>query len=314
MRQLDLFNSLFETFTGEKPEEKEPVVTKEEKPSQGKEPYTEPYSMVGLAVEMLSNEEVDQQNYSNDKKEYENIFVFDDHLRPSADVIPREEIRKVEEKFLPELPNVEASDSKIKQATPNKETAKKARLVAERHVQVTPSPKDDSIIFSDGKITVKLKSKPNVVPIAKEPAKEKEKERVVKILQKRGRKSFKEIDSEVDLVEIPEDEVLFQKQYYPISEVAKWFRVNTSLLRFWENEFDILKPRKNRKGDRLFRPEDVKNLQLIYHLLRQRKYTIEGAKEYIKTNRRKADIQLQLTHTLQKFKSFLLDLKANLQP
>jgi DNA-binding transcriptional MerR regulator len=130
--------------------------------------------------------------------------------------------------------------------------------------------------------------------------------------QKRGRKSLQEIESEVDLIEVPEDEELFKKQYYTISQVAKWFRVNTSLLRFWENEFDILKPKKNRKGDRLFRPEDVKNLQLIYQLLRQRKYTIEGAKEYIKTNKKKADIELQLTNTLQKFKSFLLDLKANL--
>ncbi len=75
----------------------------------------------------------------------------------------------------------------------------------------------------------------------------------------------------------------------------------------------VLNPRKNRKGDRLFRPEDVKNLQLIYHLLRQRKYTIEGAREYIKTHKKKADLQLQLTNTLQKFRSFLLDLKANLQ-
>src|SRR5206468_2635720 len=111
-------------------------------------------------------------------------------------------------------------------------------------------------------------------------------------------------------IEVPEDEILFKKQYYSISEVAQWFRVNNSLLRFWENEFDILKPRKNRKGDRLFRPEDVKNLQLIYQLLRQRKYTIEGAKEYIKTNRKKADIELQLTNTLHRFKGFLLDLKA----
>lgn len=139
------------------------------------------------------------------------------------------------------------------------------------------------------------------------------KERSRKEPQKRGRKSLQEIEAEVDLIEVPEDEILFQKQYYSISEVANWFRVNTSLLRFWENEFDILKPRKNRKGDRLFRPEDVKNLQLIYQLLRQRKYTIEGAKEYIKTHKRKADVQLQLTTTLQKFKSFLLDLKANLQ-
>jgi DNA-binding transcriptional MerR regulator len=182
----------------------------------------------------------------------------------------------------------------------------------------TPKPKvskadrerTGSVIFTDGKITVKLKNKPGIGPVI---TKEK-KEKIKKLPQKRGRKSFKEIDAEVDLIEIPEDEILFQKQYYPISEVAKWFRVNTSLLRFWENEFDVLKPRKNRKGDRLFRPEDVKNLQLIYQLLRQRKYTIDGAKDYIKTNKRKADVQLQLTQTLQKFKGFLLDLKANLQP
>ena len=130
--------------------------------------------------------------------------------------------------------------------------------------------------------------------------------------QKRGRKPLNKIEAEADLIEVPEDEVLFQKQYYQISEVAKWFRVNASLLRFWEKEFDILKPKKNRKGDRLFRPEDVKNLQLIYHLLRQRKYTIEGAKEYIKTNKKKADIEMELVAALQKFRTFLLDLKVNL--
>ena len=131
-------------------------------------------------------------------------------------------------------------------------------------------------------------------------------------LKKRGRKSFKEMDAEVDLIEVPEDEILFQKQYYSISTVAGWFRVNTSLLRFWENEFDVLKPRKNRKGDRLFRPEDVKNLQVIYYLLRQRKFSIEGAKKYLKSNKKNADTSLQLVQSLTKFKSFLLELKANL--
>ncbi len=146
-----------------------------------------------------------------------------------------------------------------------------------------------------------------------DPAEKKKKERQNNIPQKRGRKSLKEINDEADLVNVPDDEALFTKQYYSISEVAGWFNVNTSLLRFWENEFDILKPRKNRKGDRMFRPEDVKNLQLIYQLLRERKYSIEGAKEFLKTNKSKAETQLQLTTTLQKFKSFLLDLKANLQ-
>lgn len=129
---------------------------------------------------------------------------------------------------------------------------------------------------------------------------------------KRGRKSFKDIDAELALVEVPADEELFTKMYYPISVVAKWFNVNTSLLRFWENEFDILKPRKNRKGDRMFRPEDVKNLQVIYHLLRQRKFSIEGAKKYLKQNKSQVDVNLQLIQSLTKFRSFLLEIKANL--
>lgn len=129
---------------------------------------------------------------------------------------------------------------------------------------------------------------------------------------KRGRKSFKEMDAEIVMVEVPDDDVLFQKQYYAISEVAKWFHVNQSLLRYWENEFSVLKPRKTRKGDRLFRPEDVKNLQLIYYLLRQRKFSIEGARQYLKDNRKKADTQMQLIQSLTKFRAFLLEWRANL--
>lgn len=130
---------------------------------------------------------------------------------------------------------------------------------------------------------------------------------------KRGRKSFKEMDDEADLIAIPEDDVLNQKLYYSISEVAGWFKVNTSLLRYWENEFDILQPRKTRKGDRLFRVEDIKNLQLIYFLLRQRKFSIDGARNYLKNNKQEADKQVQLVDSLTKFKSFLLELKTNLQ-
>lgn len=129
-------------------------------------------------------------------------------------------------------------------------------------------------------------------------------------VNKRGRKSFKEIDADVDLVQIPKDDELFQKQYYSISEVANWFHVNNSLLRFWENEFDILKPRKNRKGDRLFRPEDVKNLQVIYYLLRQKKYTIDGARKYLKNNRKTIDTNIRLMQTLKEFRTFLLELRV----
>ncbi len=68
------------------------------------------------------------------------------------------------------------------------------------------------------------------------------------------------------------------KLYYSIGEVAKAFNVNASLIRFWESEFDILKPKKNKKGNRLFTPEDIKNLKIIYHLVKERGYTLEGAK------------------------------------
>jgi DNA-binding transcriptional MerR regulator len=133
-----------------------------------------------------------------------------------------------------------------------------------------------------------------------------------KVAGKRGRKSFKEMDSEAGLIEIPDEDILKQKLYYSISEVAGWFKVNTSLLRYWENEFDILQPRKTRKGDRLFRVEDIRNLQLIYYLLRQRKFSIDGAKNYLRNNRREADAQAQLMDALTRFRSFLLELKASL--
>lgn len=127
----------------------------------------------------------------------------------------------------------------------------------------------------------------------------------------RGRMSLKEKDAGTDLIEVPEDEILFQKKYYAIGIVAEMFKVNQSLIRFWENEFDILKPRKNGKGNRLFRPEDIKNLKLIYHLLRERKYTIEGAKDHLKQNKR-ADEKFALIESLKKLKGFLNELKADL--
>jgi len=128
---------------------------------------------------------------------------------------------------------------------------------------------------------------------------------------KRGRKSLKQVTAEADLIEIPADDVLFSKQYYTMGEVAEMFRVNQSLLRFWETEFDILQPRKNKKGDRYFRPVDIKNLHLIYHLLRQKKYTIEGAKEFLRKNK-KADERFEVIQRLQQIKSFLLEWKAQL--
>lgn len=127
----------------------------------------------------------------------------------------------------------------------------------------------------------------------------------------RGRKSLKALDAEADLVNIPDDETLFQRQYYSIGEVAEMFGVNQSLLRFWENEFDIIQPRKNRKGDRHFRPIDIKNLELIYDLLRRRKLTIEGAKDFLKKNS-KAKEHFEMIQSLQSLKGFLLEIKVAL--
>lgn len=131
---------------------------------------------------------------------------------------------------------------------------------------------------------------------------------VTKPISIRGRKSLKSITSPI---EIPQDEILFQKAYYSIGDVAIMFKENPSLIRFWENEFDILKPKKNKKGDRFFRPEDVKNLKLIHHLMRERKYTMEGAKEFLKNNK-SAGERFEMIESLQKLKSFLLELKASL--
>jgi len=131
-----------------------------------------------------------------------------------------------------------------------------------------------------------------------------------KIKSTRGRKSIKEMSEESENVEIPDDEILFQKQYYSIGEVAEMFSVNTSLLRYWEGEFGM-QLRKNRKGDRFFTPADVKNLQLIHDLVRRRKFTIEGAKDYLKKNTR-ADDKYVMIQSLQRLKTFLLELKAHL--
>ena len=143
---------------------------------------------------------------------------------------------------------------------------------------------------------------------------QKEEEKVAHLLlmpnNKRGRKSFKDMDEETVLVAVPDDEVLFQKQYYPMRTVAEWFGITLSQLRKWENEFDILQPKKNVRGDRFFRPEDVKNLELIYHLIRRRKFTVAGAKQYLKENKKNLRNTVQLLDALNKFKQFLLELRA----
>ncbi len=167
------------------------------------------------------------------------------------------------------------------------------------------TPPGTSVVIKEEK-PVMLK-KPEIVEI-QEPVVTLQKD---KPASTRGRRSLKDIAVHADLIQIPPDEILFQKQYYSIGEVATMFRENQSLIRYWETEFDILQPRKNRKGDRFFRPVDVKNLVLIYDLLRRRKFTIEGAKDYLKKNK-KAEEKFAMIQSLEKIKRFMLELKANL--
>ena len=127
----------------------------------------------------------------------------------------------------------------------------------------------------------------------------------------RGRMKLSDMDANSSKVEIPEDKELYEKSYYSIGVVSEMFNVNQSLIRYWEKEFTILKPKKNKKGDRYFRPDDVKNLKLIYQLLRERKFTIEGAKDFLKKNKN-AEEKFAMVESLQGIKSFLNELKANL--
>ena len=94
-----------------------------------------------------------------------------------------------------------------------------------------------------------------------------------------------------------------EKLYYTIGEVAKMFKVNVSLIRFWEKEFDIIKPKKNKKGNRLFSPTDIDNFHIIFHLVKERGFTLQGAKDKIKEN-------AEVVKSLEKIKTFLLDLKS----
>jgi len=103
-----------------------------------------------------------------------------------------------------------------------------------------------------------------------------------------------------------------EKRYYKIGEVAKAFGVNTSLIRFWEKEFDVLKPKKNAKGDRKFTPEDVKNLQLIYYLVKDKGYTLDGAKLHLKEEKKKTLQSFDIIRKLEGIKNELIKIKNQL--
>lgn len=103
-----------------------------------------------------------------------------------------------------------------------------------------------------------------------------------------------------------------EKVFFSISEVAELFDVNTSNIRFWENEFDILKPHKNAKGNRMFTKEDIENLKLIYHLLKDRGMTIKGVQKKLKDNKEDTIQNFEVVNRLQEIRQMLIDIKEEL--
>ena len=103
-----------------------------------------------------------------------------------------------------------------------------------------------------------------------------------------------------------------KKRYYSIGEVAKAFKVNASLIRFWEKEFDAIKPKKNAKGNRKFTPEDIKNLKFIYHLVKERGFTLEGAKTHLKEEKKQALSKFEIISKLESIKTQLIKIKTQL--
>jgi DNA-binding transcriptional MerR regulator len=102
------------------------------------------------------------------------------------------------------------------------------------------------------------------------------------------------------------------KMYYTMGEVSSMFDVNTSLIRFYEKEFDILKPKKNKKGNRLFTPEDVENLKIIFNLIRDKGYTLNGAKDHLKSNLTETKDSQRVINSLENLKKFLLEVRDQL--
>jgi DNA-binding transcriptional MerR regulator len=108
---------------------------------------------------------------------------------------------------------------------------------------------------------------------------------------------------------MPYKEKKVEKLFYSIGEVAEMLNVPVSTVRFWENEFDILKPRKNKKGNRLFMPEDLKNLKIIHHLVKEKGMTLAGAKKQLSEKWQETDYKFEITQSLQNIREILLDIR-----
>ena len=104
-----------------------------------------------------------------------------------------------------------------------------------------------------------------------------------------------------------------KKLFYSMGEVSEMFDVNPSLIRFWEQKFDILKPDKNKKGNRLFTPKDVENLKLIYHLVKEKGMTLKGAQMKLRENKAETETNFEVVKRLKAIKEELLQIKDQLQ-
>ena len=111
---------------------------------------------------------------------------------------------------------------------------------------------------------------------------------------------------------MPYKEPKIEKLYYTIGEVAEIFKVNTSLIRFWEKEFDIIKPHKNKKGNRLFTPQDIENFHLIYHLVKEKGMTLKGADKKMKENKEDVIQNFEVVKKLQEIRDLLVELKDSI--
>lgn len=111
---------------------------------------------------------------------------------------------------------------------------------------------------------------------------------------------------------MPFKEKDIEKQYYSIGEVAAMFEVAPSLIRFWETEFEVLKPKKSKKGNRLFTPKDIENLRIVYHLVKERGFTIQGAREVLKNKGVQTKDKYEIIQSLEKVRGFLLSIRSQL--
>lgn len=108
---------------------------------------------------------------------------------------------------------------------------------------------------------------------------------------------------------VPYKEKKVEKLFYSIGEVARMFDVNTSLIRYWEKEFDIIRPKKNKKGNRLFTPKDIENFHIIYHLVKERGMTLKGAKKKLRENREDTEHNIEIIRILKQIREMLIEIR-----